>query len=1461
MKRIGFLFVLLSVLICTPRGLAKEFYDNESYSFVQEGSGAELVILKDLGDCVLASAKDDWGAAKASQAFALLNGRILYEKLPSEIINNIKSVQWDIFGNMYNGKVSVPDSVTAEKYSDILIDASKAGLNKDSVWGFYENAAFGKDTEDFEKIELNFENDCVSAGGGLLWETNAAGVRVCTLSDNEIVISFKAPKSGNYSLELDIAHTEFLDSSLIRITKCRNGYIFDGELIKAFEVNESGAEFNTSLELSQGDRVFFHFMPGAYKYIANIEFLSEETVYSLYNDINICGNRLWLSDVGGDSLKAYDLEENKTVLAGASEELYLKPVFYINKNYFKENRVDIKRTGKAVFGMIRNSFDKSDLIIYNEDEKDAIFYDGSDSFSFDESGITDKDGNKLEFGGGEAYARTSVSIDNNTNKDKDISYIIAAYTNGRLSGVECSSNSVGAYSSAYISLETEIEEDVDSLKTFLWDGDIVPLSETGGEYKNISLENTADINEFKFYKSASNEMNIDNWTLIDASANNQMSVNSGFASALFWQEDSVRVNIQNDSGNSGGKGELKAVWTAPYNSSRRLSINYRNLGTDVVGGDGGALRLDCVRSDGSVYKIRDIAVPISFKGGMEWLSVTDCINVGAGDRIVLSFNAGTDGYADNWEIKYSISEINFRGRDIFKSRALNELPDNSIKNGKTGAQIKDKTVWLAMDPTVGDTSPGHEIIDYFNSYIPNLGVIYSTSKPEQYCVGQDYFINNSIPLMAQNYGQQYTGYFNDEHAFEYTWDDIYLIPENHPHFLAGSGHAVSMPHYAFTEAFGRLIKAAADNGFSAAGYCDYVWAYCEAMGSCRNPETKKAFVEDLNRRDSGLRIKEQDGVAVYDFWDYYEYYFGTPEITPDMLGISSWEEYEPLTQAEYNMLGDDSCRYFGIQDLLVHYEFLKAAQFLFDTARDEGIEFQIMPNPEWSPDGNDFLFLNKLDGAGMVTNEYFSSPVIIDGAYQRYEYLGGGGESSWGAVMEAGGGGGGSGYYAPEIAYLLSYEIGACGAEHMECDFLFNTALDSLQDSSMAQSRDTQLLSYGMGYNAAAEDGLKRRSADFTVVSDRQTVRPLMNNYIWAWAPWDLWLRQDLSVDFQLYKMGYRFNSISQEGIKEIAEPQKLVIYSADVMTKEGFDSFLNGIESGYFENGILSAHSLKYTSEEKTDSIVDSSLNMTQMSELYPEFSYEERASAVREGVLTDSSGSAVSGNYVTMAGKTYRQKSGDEVILRLRTDSGSVNPAVVKRSRGSGKIYILLFDPSIDENYELSKEIYEYILSDMEIERQWISVEDKGSYKPGYSADLDENGRPVQQTSITDEYGAAVRLYENGSLTAAGVQNSYARHIAAYTGSEEGMVPYEINGHTEVKIKMEPNTEYSYLAFPSGTEKSSSSDADGYLTLEFDDTSYELFYIVPSSEESGLIKYKERIGIWNEAVTFGGRVERIDY
>ncbi|MEG2669083.1 MAG: hypothetical protein RR957_01325, partial [Oscillospiraceae bacterium] len=479
----------------------------------------------------------------------------------------------------------------------------------------------------------------------------------------------------------------------------------------------------------------------------------------------------------------------------------------------------------------------------------------------------------------------------------------------------------------------------------------------------------------------------------------------------------------------------------------------------------------------------------------------------------------------------------------------------------------------------------------------------------------------------------------------------------------------------------------------------------------------------------------------------------------------------------------------------------------------------------------------------MTTEEYFGDTEYLDGAYYHFPYIKRNADDdiSPGIVMEAGGGGNAGSYYDPEISYATAYELtAATGITHMEGDFWVsapNSIAKNSQNSDFVE-RYQAILNYGIGYTDGMEDNVKPLDPDFISVTSRKVNRPWGQD----WHPWTWHLNWNASPEWVLAKKGYIFNGISEDGIFDmIKEPQKVVSYSPDRPMKYHFDGMMEKSSQGLIENMIIPAISLRQ--------IVTNDYALKDIGEVYPEFSAKHEKTKL-SGILNDSEKTIVN----TDTEVYTMENEGFTPVLSV-----GKTPVVVEKNNGKGKIYMVLFDPNAQENYELTAAVYNELLGKQGVKAHWETLEATGE---AIGDDKLRDNDPLVGKGIM-ESEASVRLYQNDDLTVVGVQNPYARyHKKNEKRSTKLASPYEIKGNTKVKARLTPNVEYDWVALPSGKRGSVKADAEGFAEFGFSDTSHEIFYAMPKSAESS-IKLSRILGrklVLTDAISVDGNAQLAD-
>ena len=977
------------------------------------------------------------------------------------------------------------------------------------------------------------------------------------------------------------------------------------------------------------------------------------------------------------------------------------------------------------------------------------------------------------------------------------------------------------------------------------------------EYKLYDVADAAlgeDGSPWKFYAAASSGNERDTYTQSSVILNEDNSVvvspNGSSSQRPFatWNMDTVDdegiyVYVESDAAAVGRQGNLIMEFTAPVGGNYLFDLECTNIGSDVIGGDGGTANMTFYGPNDNLdaASVGSVRIPVSSQNP-QTVTLTQNVKLKRGQSVALRFGANVDGYGDRFKIKYTVETTQEEGKLYTNNGIKNYLAQPPEEKLSDAAPYREGLVWIGADGGWAASDWAEEVVEVLEKYIPNLGMILLTAKPEVNPKAE-YYAAKGIPTFVQSFGDGDTyKYYSATDAWEYNWNFVAATPDS-GFALANSGHSSALPHESVWEWVERLIQASVRSGYGGYGYMDYVWDWGMERGRAGyNPQTIAAFRKDLKGEDEGLWLSIDGESRLWHFEDFAKYYTGSM-LTPQDVGLESWDEYMPLTYNEFLQNRDaDHTQNNLLMDLLVTYEWLRLAQHMGVVADEEGGMAQVMPNPEDAANGGDFLFLSALDKIEMTSEEFFADTEYLDGAYYRFNYLTSkkSDNVSPGIVLEAGGGGNAGGYYDEPIAYAAAYELkAATDVTHIETDFMVQNSspIASNAQDSFLKGRYQAIMSYARGFIDAQEDGVRRYDPDFVSVTSRKVNRP------WGevWHVWEWLLDWKANPDRLLAQNGYIFEGIGEDGVFDIEPGQEIVLYSPDRPNKYHFDHVIDSVQNGDFKKILTNGAAI--------EEIVDEKYNMQAMADVYPEYAFEKTEEAEISGNVTDNEGNVIAEN-ISIESTTLYQNDEYEAVLSV----GDI-PVLVKKDEGAGEVYVYCLDPNEAVNYYLSKAVYDYVLENSGVEKQFETIEATGEYADGYEdwGALETRGKVFTQN-------ASVRLYENGDLKVVGVQNPLSRNMVGKADRMEGKtIAYELkNAKTTIKARLEPDTEYHYVALPSGQKGSTVSDSEGMAEFSFENTGHEIFYCLPASTQNDvrISEIAARLLIWHDSLTYDGNI-----
>jgi len=1375
-----------SQLYCYEKAVYEE-QRNTPEEYIFEVAGKQFVLLDMNREEAKIFPVSDYGACTGSTLSEYLSD--IPEVLPAEMTEYITDVSLPTEQDMNGtGQIGFADGV---------------GYFNHEIWEVLTNPLHnryissyqpGSVTEKADGVYL--ENLCLNQGVELKQQ----------LLEKETIIAFTAPESGNAQIKLKTFGQTDTQFQLTALTDKR---LFDNRSLLN-HVASDAVNLQTEVSLTAGDKLYLHIYPNSADVAMQYAITLGGREYVFGNGIE-GANAIWLKEGDEVSRNVYLLDTACSERISAfpvAQKAFVRPVITVESRFFAEEKLDVLKLGDALKKAIQRVFSMTELSAYTKAEQKIIF-DEDVRLVFDEAVLTD----------GEGSVTSRMTVLNPMKKDTEFVMAVAQYSGeNKLEAIAFQTYEIFAHEKDDFSVTLKLKDIADAtvLKTFLWD-DLSPIGKR--VISNPSLANTSDSAGWKFYRKPSEQSEFSAFTQQEVIGNGRFYAGGQTLPFAWWDQNSGKFYMRPTNGT-----DLVVGYEIPENGNWELDLSCRNIGLDVWGGDGGTLQVSCIPAGMTEMQIMERMTVNASAQNPTVSSMKKVYRLHRGDRLLLSANAGVDGYADQWEVCYTVRESFERGTEVVGF--YNDLPIMEGEVGKPSGASVDKTVWIGIDASFAGSPGMEEKLAYLEKYLPSFGLFAGGSDAER-IENPALFEEKDIPVILQSYGQGLTEYIEKYGGWEWDWSNLILNNPASIHTLSGTAHAFAKPHYATKEAFSRMIRSASQGGLSGFGYPDYVWMYGHRGKTGYNPETVRAFIDDLMGRDSGLRCDD----GHYSFRDYYQYYMGQNcMIQPTDFGFATWEEYLPLSQRNYNQMvaqGQDTTHHWVLLDFLCHYEWLKFAQYLGDVGVDMGMVTQIMPNAEYFANGVDFKFLNKLENVKFTEDEFFGNTDYLDGAYYRHKTItqNEGTEKRAGVVMEAGGGGNAGAYYSDEIAYLAAFELGALSyLTHLEADFMY-------QNVGFNRERDGQIMSYCMGFQDAKQFQLDKRAADFIVVSARNHLRP------WAvdqgWYPWDLRLSFDENREFALAKMGYNFESISQEEIKNI-DRENVVVFSPHLVTEGMWKEFLSKIKAGSVKAGVISPFRLQncVTDEFTTEDFSNIALT----------YSYDTY-SASGSGAIYDKSGACISDRAYTLPASLAQKKPIDTTVLSIKSGTKSY-PILVKRTVGEGEMYILLFEDS-NEYAALSEVVYDYILGSYQIQPMFESVQNTGTLPSGYTAS------GTYQNQILSDIGASVRVYEGEEMTVVGVQNSMGRYQVSTTKTSTGIsIPYQIAGTTEVRVLVEPEKQYQYIAIPSMKEGTVTSDGDGYVNLTFTDSSHELFFLLPAGNTQAIEKIRTMQTTWRTAL-----------
>lgn len=342
-------------------------------------------------------------------------------------------------------------------------------------------------------------------------------------------------------------------------------------------------------------------------------------------------------------------------IAGTTDNKFMiRPVMWLAKDFFKNNKIDIKTAGETVFAEMQDLYTQEDLSgIYTEDEISVIM--GVDKVAILDFSLENSEGEALDYGAansadGKVYLNTY--IENVTPESVNVILAIAKYNGDSLIKVVSENYQivsgdcleVGNGQNNVISMETD--DDINtSYKIFAWDADsLIPYTDSKTYYSGNKVEVLYNNNVYDFANQPAIEINGDVFVPVTELAESAgYTVNKsgetlkveGFGETIEFTENSTEIIVN---------GKTLAISEAPIKRFDDLMITKDTLTSLLVidedvteNPDGIALHKEYYSDETTFFNLNT-----TFSGdpkterGFSWQAVPEY------DDMVIEYAAGSD---------------------------------------------------------------------------------------------------------------------------------------------------------------------------------------------------------------------------------------------------------------------------------------------------------------------------------------------------------------------------------------------------------------------------------------------------------------------------------------------------------------------------------------------------------------------------------------------------------------------------------------------------------------------------------------------------------------------------------------------------------------------------------------------------------------------------------------------------
>ena len=246
---------------------------------------------------------------------------------------------------------------------------------------------------------------------------------------------------------------------------------------------------------------------------------------------------------------------------------------------------------------------------------------------------------------------------------------------------------------------------------------------------------------WKFYIANSADNYRDTYTEVGVKVNEDSSVfvssdGTSTKPSMYWnintaETEGAYVLVEKDDATASKKGQLIIEFTAPRGGNYIFNFEGKNIGSDVLGGDGGSVNMTFYGPNDNLDAtgVGSVNIPVSSQNP-QTVTISQTVKLKRGQSVALRFGANIDGYGDRFQIKYKAETTKTEGKLYTNNGIKSYLAQPPEEKLSDAAPYREGLVWIGADGSWAASKWAEEVVEVLQKYIPNMGMILLTARPE-----------------------------------------------------------------------------------------------------------------------------------------------------------------------------------------------------------------------------------------------------------------------------------------------------------------------------------------------------------------------------------------------------------------------------------------------------------------------------------------------------------------------------------------------------------------------------------------------------------------------------------------------------------------------------------------------------------------------------------------------------------